>query len=224
MSGNDTPIHDQIEESRSNGRYVFRVALQAAFAATPIKVIDISASGVQVEHPEAINIGKEGQLSIRIKPGSSFGVPARLVWSRFGKGKAAGEKIYRSGLVFLSERANIAEDILDLLVRSADGSPDAESLKKKRLALSQKRKGFIPIAKKPNYGAGTDSHDLSVARKVSLWFRKNPDEALRWINRASNGNGQRPPGTESLTAEQLAVWEFLERKVDLEIIKLACRL
>lgn len=224
MSPATSPPETTADESRASRRFVSRSGWQGSFAATPVAVIDISESGLQVEHSDAIAIGKEGQVSLAIKPGHNIAVSARVVWSRFGKGAAGNQKIYRSGLVFTPGRGGISEDVLELLVRANVVQFDDESLKKKQLARAlraQRRTGGSSVpATTPRATISTGGEALELARKARQYLRNNPEEANKWNNRARYA-AHRTRGADRIPLEQLAVWEFLERKIDIEIVRLA---
>jgi hypothetical protein len=213
------------DESRRSRRFVFRHGWQASFAATSVSVIDISETGLQVEHAESIAIGKQGQVTLSLRPGNSVTVPARIVWSRFGKGASGDQKVFRSGLVFPSGREDVAENVLELLLRAGVVEPDPESLRKKENARAARaqRRGVASVAAPSNSAAASDTAALALARKAKQYLHNHPEEAGKWLNRARyaiNRSKQRDP----LPLDQLAVWEFLERKVDLEIVRLAFQL
>lgn len=138
MSRGQTRFELNPDELRRNRRFHSRNEWQAFFAANPVTVIDISESGLQVEHTYPIAIGKEGQVTLALRTASTISVPARIVWSRFGKGSSGNQKVYRSGLVFDARRGGVSEDLLELLVRSDAIRVDSESLEKKQLARALK--------------------------------------------------------------------------------------
>lgn len=222
MSGGPASEKNQ-DESRRKRRFVSRDQWRATFAANPVAVIDISETGLQVEHAEAIAIGKEGQVTLAVRTGNTISVPARVVWSRFGKGSSGDQKVYRSGLVFAQGRAGVSEDVLELLVRADVLSFDDESLKKKQLARAmraQRRPGTTSLIDAPPSSAASSAEALNLARKARKYLLNHPEEAGKWHNRARYALA-RTAGAERVPLDQLAVWEFLERKVDLAIVRLA---
>lgn len=214
------------DESRSSSRFLFRNGLQASFAATSVSVIDISETGLQVEHAEAIAIGKQGQVTLALRPGNSVTVPARIVWSRIGKGASGNQKIFRSGLVFPARREDVGENVLELLLRAGIIEPDHESLKKKEDARAARlqRRAAGGAAAKSNLITDSNGAALDLARKARKYLRNHPEEAEKWLNRARYASHHLLKKSDPLSLDQLAVWEFLDRKVDLEIVRLAFQL
>ena len=107
---------------------------------------------------------------------------------------------------------------IDRLVESSSIRLDNLSLEKKRKAMAEKEKarqqpGFKHVGQKPRI---TDDVILLV-RQTRNRLKVNPAEAVKWYNRAKFSLDQ--SGVQIHQRDEvLAIWEYLERSVEIDII------
>ena len=83
-------------ENRSSQRFVLRRPVASTIAGTPIVVLDISCSGLHVEHAQPLGRGFRGRVVIRI--GAASGAfPGEVAWSR-PRRTASDDVFYESGI------------------------------------------------------------------------------------------------------------------------------
>lgn len=205
----------QIEEQRTNERFIAVEPIDGSFGAASITVLNLGDAGAQVSHAQPLRLGTKGRLWFRSR-GVQVAVQALLVWSHLSKTpNAEGKLLYQSGLRIddLGDFHTALRSLLD------DGAVrrDFDSLERKRRRLAEKEheRQQQPTVK-------IIQHEISAEQVLLVQharerLRANPEEATRWFNRAKfapEGASEHIPHREDV----LAVWEYLERTVDLATI------
>jgi hypothetical protein len=187
-------------ELRPNPRYVATPPLPAGFGTMRVAILNISSAGALIAHPDKIKLGTEAPLRfVHAAEGQLVELYAEVVWSRV-EFNASGQE-FRSGLRF-TQWVEVAQSVIERLLRSGllrlDTSVPANRL----------RAGATAAPK---------NDDLLLIRKAREHFQHHPDQIARYSNQA------RATGTAALNVpyrdEVFAIWEFLQRRVDLELIK-----
>ncbi|HEX6177724.1 MAG TPA: hypothetical protein VF057_05155 [Thermoanaerobaculia bacterium] len=214
-----------VQELRTAERFAAANALAATFSGFAVGILNLSLIGAQVEHAAPIRLGSTGRFTLRHGE-VAIDVKAFLIWSRLSKTPdTEGRHLYRSGLRIESGNAEYAL-ALHMLIKGGAMKREPDTLEKKRQRLLQrmveKNRGamFRPQL--------TDDIPISQDQMLLVQHARerlltNPDEAQKWYQRAKYAitHGTTNIEIESITnhrEEVLAVWEYLERSVDIPTI------
>ena len=101
--------------------------------------------------------------------------------------------------------------------------PDTLHRKKKRQEERQKKLSTTPSIKYVKTSSAIPSDELLLIQHARERLRSNPDEAQRWYNRArfalvEEETSMRLEANIPHREDVLAVWEYLERSIDLQLI------
>ncbi|HEX7149986.1 MAG TPA: hypothetical protein VF618_00755 [Thermoanaerobaculia bacterium] len=198
---------NDIQELRVAERFIITETLSGSFGAAEIRLLDIGANGVQIEHAQPIRLGTRARLWFR-RADVTVATQATVVWSRLSKTGA-----YQSGLRL---EANGVGHALESLNALGTLRRDAGSLERKRQRLREKQQ---QRASQPKLLRHTDADpdQVLLIQHARERLRANPDEANKWYNRARYAVLQE---AELLHHREdvLAVWEYLERTVEISAI------
>ncbi len=210
------------EELRTGDRFDLDPPLPGTFGAATVSIQNVGVRGVQVEHPDPLRLGLEARLAVVI-PGATEKVElrGRVVWSRLSKRPdAKGKYLYRSGIRF-EEGTFFPPPSLGQLARAGIARLDQKSLERKReaqLRRDQDRaaKGtFVPLKRE------ISPEQLLLVQHARAQLQMNANEAQKWYQRVRFS----PPvldGTQLRYRDDVvAVWEYLGRSVDIEIVAIA---
>jgi Tfp pilus assembly protein PilZ len=154
-------------------------------------------------------------------PGSSqqVRVKAQVVWSRIStKPDKSGRHGYLSGLRVDDEEGSL-KDAIERMLAAAIVRRDTQSLEKKKKALVAKDKSRQqPGVKIVGRGAPRIPDDvILLIRQTRQRLQANPTEAVKWYNRAKYSLNE--AGVQIHHRDEiLAIWEYLERSIELNII------
>ena len=210
-----------VEETRRTPRFVVRGIVAGYFGGSDVRLRDVSATGLQIEHASPLRPGMTSRAGFRIGSASASFL-ATVVWSRLSTTKGQdGKLLYRSGL-----RSMDAEPLQ--LLRTLEAAnliePDPESLDRKRQKLAERAAtkqtlGHVKLIP-PQIVIPVDQ--LLLVQQARERLRSQPQDALKWYNRAKYAmaeHGGRLQDVEvSYREEVFAVWEYLERTIDLVTI------
>ncbi len=215
----------EVNELRVAERFLTAEALVGSFGSASVTLLDVSASGAQIEHAQPLRIGTRARLWFK-RAEVAVSLQAVTMWSHLSKSpNAQGKYLYKSGLRLEADSREFYLALQALLDRGVI-SPDAGSLeKKKKRALERvAEKTNRPTVKylRPEVEIPADQQLLvEHARKQLL---ADPLEAQRWYQRAKYAITQ---GGVTIAADAirnredvLAVWEYLERSVEISTIAL----
>lgn len=215
----------EISELRVTERFRTAEALVGSFGSASVTLIDVSASGAQIEHAQPLRIGTRGRLSFK-RGEVSVSVQAHTIWSHLSKTpNAQGKYLYLSGVRLEGESGDFHHALQSLLARGVI-SPDRQSLERKKKRAEEKaaQKASRPTVKylRPDIEVPVDQQlMIEHARKQLL---ADPTEAQRWYQRAKYAithGGENIAGDWIRNREDvLAVWEYLERSVPISTIAL----
>lgn len=211
-----------VQELRSAERFLLNTAITASFGAAGITIVNFSAHGLQALHAEPIKLGAEGRLAFALpNTPERVAVRARVVWSHLAKSNDPRGK-YLSG--FRIEGQPDLAAAVDRLVSMNLVTPDIESLDRKREALREKAKqraahSSVKIIASSSSALTADEQLMVQHARERL--QSHPDEAVKWYARAKFA----PPELQARVVQLhhnkedvLAVWEYLERTIDLDKI------
>ena len=212
-----------VEELRSTERFVFVKPLSGSFGSASIEVMNASARGAQIAHTQPLRLGMKARLWFKHGE-TAVSVQALTIWSHLSKTpNANGKYLYQSGVRIEHDDPQY-ETSLQALLDHGVMTADPESLeKKKQKALQQlQEKTGRPIVKllRPEVDIPPDTQLLiEHARKQLL---ADPVEAQRWYQRAKYAitHGAVNIAADAIRNREdvLAVWEYLERSVEISTI------
>jgi hypothetical protein len=209
----------EVQDLRGTERFVISEAVAGSYGAVSIAIVDISPQGAQIAHAQPLRLGGKGRLSFR-HGGLNVTAQGLTIWSRFAKSAETSSNMrYRSGIRIESDISEFATAVQSLIDRGL-AQPDPESLERKRRRVMDRNvdktsklvvKGFNPEADIPN-------DQILLIQHARDQLRANPIEALKWYNRAKYAAGVQIAEAIPNREEVLAVWEYLERSVDVPTI------
>lgn len=213
----------EIAELRSTERFIFTERVPGSFGAASVEVTNVSSRGVQIAHAQPLRLGLRARLWFK-RGDITITTHALTIWSHLSKTpNAEGKYLYQSGLRIEHDEPEFEKALQQLIGRGAI-APDSESLEKKKQKAMAKvaEKNGRPIVKllRPEVDIPPDQQLLiEHARKQLL---ADPVEAQRWYQRAKYAITQ---GGANIAADAirnredvLAVWEYLERSVEISTI------
>ena len=213
----------EVSELRTTERFLFSESLQGRYGSGNITILDVSTRGAQIEHSQPIRLGTQARFWFK-RGDVAVNVMALTIWSRLSKTpNAEGKYLYRTGLRLEQENGEYSH-ALQALLDHGILTPDQESLEKKKQKELDKiaAKSNKPTMKmlRPEVSIPSDQQLLiEHARKQLL---AHPEEAQRWYQRAkySISKSGSNIATDSIRNREdvLAVWEYLERSVEISTI------
>ncbi|HUO83820.1 MAG TPA: hypothetical protein VM534_01785 [Thermoanaerobaculia bacterium] len=210
-----------VEDLRAVRRFVIDPPVPAAFAGNNVLLFDFGEGGVQAEHEANFRPGLVAKLSIKLPNQSrTMLLHGRIVWSHLSdRTNAKGKFLYRSGIRLEDER-QVSREALELLLEACMVKPDTDSLEKKKSMLEDKARRKAAMQRqlrvlRQNRLIPTDQ--VLMVQQARERLRANPDEAMKWYNRAKYSL---PDGGKAFRNKDdvLAVWEYLDRSIELETI------
>ena len=215
-----------LSELRSSDRLGAIEPLPGGFGSASITVLDLAARGAQIEHTQPLRLSLTGRLWFK-SGRATVSVQGRVVWSHLSKTRDSnGKLLYHSGIHVPDESEELAAAI-ETLAREGVVRRENDSLERKRATLEERdqQRQARPIVKfiRHRREDDTDADTALLIMQARDRLRANPDEALRWYNRAKFAiiDSGSPVATDQLRhrEEALAVWEYLERTIDLATIE-----
>ncbi|HEX9982443.1 MAG TPA: hypothetical protein VGF69_04195 [Thermoanaerobaculia bacterium] len=198
---------NNVQELRRAERFIVIDTLAGSFGATEIRLVDIGAQGVQIAHAQPLRLGTRARLWFR-RADVTVATHATVVWSRLSKSGG-----YQSGLRL---EANGVGHALESLTALGTLRRDAGSLERKRERLLEKQQARAAQPKLIRHADVYPEQELLI-QHARARLSANPDEATKWYNRARFAVSQEAELIHH-REEVLAVWEYLERTVDIATI------
>ena len=212
-----------VQELRAAERFASAAPLSATFSGIPIRIVNLSLVGAQIEHPSPIRLGSVGRFTLR-QGDVVIDVKAFLTWSRLSKTpNADGNHLYRSGLRIESGNVEYAL-ALHTLIKSGAMRREPDTLERKRQRLLQRMADMNrPMRPVVRDGPEITPDQMLLVQHARERLTSQPEEAQKWYQRAKYAitHGATNIEIESITEhreEVLAVWEYLERSLDIPII------
>ncbi len=209
-----------LRDLRAADRYITDERLVGSFGAASVVVVDLSDQGAQIEHPQPLRLGLRARFWFR-RGDISVTSQAIVVWSHLSKrGNVEGKLLYRSGLR-IEEEIDAFYTALQRLVEQQIVRRDLEALNKKRKILQDREKQSRPMMKLLRTENEIPQDQVLLIQHARERLRMHPEEALKWYNRAKFAlleNGAQAAETVRHREDVLAVWEYLERSVDIATI------
>ncbi len=212
-----------VTEIRETERFVFAEAVEGRFGSADVTLLNLSTRGALVAHAQPLRLGTRARLWFK-RGDISVSIQALSIWSHLSKTpNENGKYLYLTGLRIEHDDSEYEHALQALLDREVI-APDRESLeKKKKKALAKiAEKSNRPTVKllRPEIDIPPDTQLLiEHARKQLL---ADPLEAQRWYQRAkyaiTQGNVNIAADAIRNREDVLAVWEYLERSVEISTI------
>ena len=214
----------ETNELRTSDRFGAVEPLPGGFGAASVTVLNLATRGVQIEHGQPLRLSLNGRLWFR-RGDVAVSVQGRVVWSHLSKTRDAnGKLLYHSGIHVPEESGDLAGAIA-VLARHGVVQKDSDSLERKRATAEEKEqlRQTRPVVKFVRFGHEVDPDVALLVLQARDRLRANPAEAVKWYNRAKFSiiDSGLPVSTDQFRhkEETLAVWEYLERTVDLATIE-----
>jgi hypothetical protein len=192
--------------------------------AADIKIIDASACGLQVHHDDPLRLGFQGRIVFTISAHDRVSWRGTVVWSHMAKSPdERGKHPYISG-IRIDEDPTMVEAALRQLVERGSAFPERDSIEKKRKAIRDKAKeraARTAVKTITTRTADLTTDQLLMINHARERLQSHPDEAKKWYARARYALSEDQSRVEApmhYREDVLAVWEYLERSVDLEKI------
>jgi hypothetical protein len=215
----------EVNELRITERFRTAEALSGSYGSASVTLLDVSATGAQIEHSQPLRIGTRARLWFK-RGDVSLNLQAVTIWSHLSKTpNVQGKYLYHSGLRIEADTREF-NYALQALLDHGVLSPDRESLDRKR------KRALERVAEKNNRSTVKFLRpDIDIPAETQLLIehaRKqllaDPVEAQRWYQRGKYAITQ---GTANIAVDAirnredvLAVWEYLERSVEISTIVL----
>ncbi|HEY5611008.1 MAG TPA: PilZ domain-containing protein [Thermoanaerobaculia bacterium] len=209
----------ELEDLRRAERFIADPPIPGTFGGVEISISDLGETGIQAKHERPMKLGTTGKLSFTVET-TAVSVPARVVWSQLsGRPDAKGKLFYRSG-IRLEHDDDAARQFMRSLVEMQRLRPDATSLQRKRDMLTGKAKALAsqPRIKPITVTSGLDPDILLLVQQARERLQTHPDEAMKWYNRARYTIAEIGAQRIHHREDVVAIWESLERTIDLEMI------
>ncbi len=213
----------QVPETRETERFVFAEPLEGRFGSADVILMNVSTRGALVAHAQPLRLGTRARLWFK-RGDVSVSIQALSIWSHLSKTpNEKGKYLYLTGLRIEHDDAEYKHALQALLDHEVI-VPDPESLekKKKRELAKIAEKNSRPVVKllRPEVDIPPDTQLLiEHARKQLL---ADPVEAQRWYQRAkyaiTHGSVNIAADAIRNREDVLAVWEYLERSVEISTI------
>jgi hypothetical protein len=212
-----------VRDLRSSPRFVVREPITGYFGGIDVAIRDMAVAGMQIEHAEPLKLSLKGKVGFKVD-NTLFAVPGVVVWSKLSNAQAQGQLLYHSGIK-LEDEANRFGNVINILMGRGRIAPDVDSLERKRRKIVEREQQkmanpilTIVVPRQPNIPAD----QLLLIQHARERLRSDPEEATRWYNRAKYAMGSEEGRLEELNVrhreEVFAVWEYLERSIDLATV------
>lgn len=213
----DDVVLEDVDDGRQRQRFTLDRPLAARMITTDATIIDLTEHGARIQHERPLRIGCEGRFSFEIAELKRvWVVRARITWSKLSSGG------YMSGVAVI-ENEQAMHDAIACLERIGATVPDTTSLQRKREARRRKQASRAAMQHLPQTEA---ARETLLIRTTMETLRRDPVAAQRWYSRARYALAQESvrrslPADGRGRDEALAIWEALDRRVDLRAI---CRI
>jgi hypothetical protein len=202
----DEPEPQLPADTRVAPRYIPRRQIDGVFHNVRFSIVQISATGFRIRHNEELLPGDEARLSFAlVNAAQSFAMRARVVWTSVAREREGDSRsFYISGLRVTAQSDRLARAI-DILKSAHELEPDRRATPRGAAASAP------PMA--------ASDEEVAMVMKAVQRFATDPVEASRWQARArfslSDPEVRRyAPAKPREREEVLAIWEFVERQVD----------
>ena len=211
----------ETNEARGTLRYITHAPMSGVFGSVAMVVRDLADNGVQIEHAEPLRVATKSRLAFPGVGSQILQMRGIVIWSRLSAvPNEAGKYLYRSG-VRVDDEPEILTHAIGQLLGKGMIYLDQGSLDRKREILAEKARskgqmGQMRLQRVTPPVEGATPDQLLLIQHARERLRSHPEEALKWYNRAKFSL----QATEHMhnREEVLAIWEYLERSIELPVI------
>lgn len=213
-----------VRDLRSSPRFLVRTSLAGSFGPVDVEICDMSDCGIQVRHNESIRLGTSAKLACSApEMAERISLRGTVVWSRLSNASAGSGGRYVSGIRLEPHDEGPARSVIEELTRLGLAIPDEESLATKRRRMNERQASRRQAGSTRQVFQSTLPNDqVLMINHARERLRQYPDEARKWYMRAKFAAAE--DATRAREAPMhyrddiLAVWEYLERSVDLATV------
>lgn len=218
-----------VAEARQKPRFLMHPRVPATFSGVPVSVLDLSISGLKLEHAAPMRIATSGSIHLETEENPAHvTVRGRVVWSKLScVADRQGKLLYQSGVRLDA----VPDSVAGLFGRVIHlyGERDARSILTKRAVMAARTSRNISQSegaadgRKERASVCITADDVRMIRQAERMLKNNPDQASKWLNRARYSAANRrtretPDGPRSYPTDVIVIWEYLAGKVDLDVI------
>jgi hypothetical protein len=215
-------LTSRVGESRRANRFRLQRVLNATLGEREVGISDLSSGGARLDSPERLEPGQRHELSFELpKSELTLTVTVEVVWSHLTAIWSENENRYSSGVRAVGNPA---------MMRAAIGHlADLQYAEKDLRSLTVKsRIERLGAAAAPSGDLdGESGGRISLVRMVRERLQHQDEDSVRWMVLAEESS--RHPQIRGLAGpiatdmEALAVWEFLDRRIDPSLVLLGFR-
>lgn len=202
-------------DGRLEHRYTVLRRLTGSLGNIEVVLDDIGEHGFHVRHEPALRLATEARLTFTVPDdGSLVALQSFVVWSRFGS--PGDPRPYHSGLR-VDDGDGVLKQAIATLLEGRVIQPDEESMRRKQQQLEERARARQSRVKVTSHAPRIPDDVILLVKQARARLQANPAEIVRWFNRAKfslNEAGEQIHQRDDV----LAVWEYLERSVELSII------
>lgn len=207
------PLHEPLHEEekadlRRAARYIPRRQIDGFFNETKFSIVQISETGLRIRHRSSLLPGDEAKVSFALlDTAQSVVLRARVVWTSIARSE--GETFSISGLRIIEHGDRLAAAV-QMLRAKHELQPERR--------IRHRRAGEAMIVLE-----GVADDEITRVVSAVQRFATDPIEAGRWHSRArfavSDPDVRRAaPHHPREREEVLAIWESLDRQIDIQKI------
>lgn len=199
------PEPEEKQDLRRAARYIPRRQIDGFFNDTKFSIVQLSESGLRIRHRGPLLPGDEAKVSFALlNTAQSVVIRARVVWTSVAR--TEGEAFSISGLRVIEHGDRLATAVAMLKSR--------HELQPERRARSRRSADAMVVLE------GIADEEITRVVTAVQKFAADPVEAARWHSRArfavSDAEVRRAaPHHPREREEVLAIWEYLERALDI---------
>jgi hypothetical protein len=208
-----------VRDLRAAQRFIADRPMEGRFGRLQVRICDLAECGLQIEHAEPLKIATKAVVGFKLAE-ITITVPGIIIWSRLSQTpNEQGRLLYRSG-VRLEADIELVASALNRLAGSGSIRRDTASLERKRKKLANRDQELRarPIMQTMQSTASTSPDVVLLVQHARDRLRQKPDEAAKWYNRARFAVPDDSFSNIPHREEVLAIWEYLERSVDIQTI------
>lgn len=208
-----------VKDSRGSERFVASNPIVGRFGRLDVTIWDLAESGLQMEHAEPLKLATKGLVGFKLDE-MAVTVPGIVIWSHLSQtADAKGRFLYRSG-VRLEADIELFAAAINRLAGSGRIQRDTASLDRKRKKHVERDKELRarPVVQMIHGASGPSPDVVLLVLHARDRLRENANDAIKWYNRAKFSISEDLFTHVHHREEVLAVWEYLERSVDIQTI------